>query len=89
MTPWAEPSTGPGKPRVLDTNSAPLNPESRVYPNETIQTGVSTFDAMNSAVRGQKLPLVSAAGLPHNEIAARVRSKPTLHQHHRWRTHQR
>merc|ERR1711937_99097 len=56
----------------LDINGAPLNPKSRVYPKEMIQTGISSIDGMNSVVRGQKLPLFSAAGLPHNEIAAQV-----------------
>jgi V-type H+-transporting ATPase subunit B len=49
-----------------------MNPKARVYPKEMIQTGVSAVDTMNSGVRGQKLPLFSAAGLPHNEIAAQV-----------------
>merc|ERR1719464_1134235 len=48
----------------LDINGAPLNPKSRVYPKEMIQTGISAIDTMNSVVRGQKLPLFSAAGLP-------------------------
>merc|ERR1712194_624725 len=56
----------------LDINGAPLNPKSRVYPKEMIQTGISAIDTMNSVVRGQKLPLFSAAGLPHNEIAAQA-----------------
>merc|ERR1711935_750176 len=56
----------------LDINGAPLNPKSRVYPKEMVQTGISAIDTMNSVVRGQKLPLFSAAGLPHNEIAAQV-----------------
>merc|ERR1719321_2190253 len=56
----------------LNINSAPPNPFSRVYPKEMIQTGVSAIDTMNSVVRGQKLPLFSAAGLPHNEIAAQI-----------------
>merc|ERR1719171_1836415 len=51
---------------------APMNPKSRVYPKEMIQTGISAIDGMNSVVRGQKLPLFSAAGLPHNEIAAQI-----------------
>merc|ERR1711975_141501 len=58
--------------QFLDINGAPLNPKSRVYPKEMIQTGISAVDTMNSVVRGQKLPLFSAAGLPHNEIAAQV-----------------
>merc|ERR1711967_183249 len=55
-----------------DINGAPMNPKARVYPKEMIQTGVSAVDTMNSVVRGQKLPLFSAAGLPHNEIAAQL-----------------
>merc|ERR1712176_702265 len=62
----------------LDVNGAPLNPKSRVYPKEMIQTGVSAIDTMNSVVRGQKLPLFSAAGLPHNEIAAQVCRQASL-----------
>merc|ERR1712174_57329 len=54
------------------------NPKSRVYPKEMIQTGVSAIDTMNSVVRGQKLPLFSAAGLPHNEIAAQVCRQASL-----------
>lgn len=46
----------------------PINPFSRVYPEEMIQTGISTIDAMNSIARGQKIPIFSAAGLPHNEV---------------------
>merc|ERR1711907_648800 len=56
----------------LDINGSPLNPKSRVYPKEMVQTGISAIDTMNSVVRGQKLPLFSAAGLPHNEIAAQI-----------------
>jgi len=62
----------------LDIAGAPLNPFSRVYPKEMIQTGVSAIDTMNSVVRGQKLPLFSAAGLPHNEIAAQVCRQASL-----------
>ncbi|KAI9016735.1 putative VMA2-H+-ATPase V1 domain 60 kd subunit, vacuolar [Hyaloraphidium curvatum] len=56
----------------LDINGQPINPFSRVYPEEMIQTGISTIDAMNSIARGQKIPIFSAAGLPHNEIAAQI-----------------
>mmetsp|Transcript_51193 Transcript_51193/g.112198 ORF Transcript_51193/g.112198 Transcript_51193/m.112198 type:complete len:487 (+) Transcript_51193:81-1541(+) len=56
----------------LDINGAPINPQARIYPKEMIETGVSALDTMNSIVRGQKLPLFSAAGLPHNEIAAQI-----------------
>ncbi|CAK9046213.1 V-type proton ATPase subunit B (V-ATPase subunit B) (Vacuolar proton pump subunit B) [Durusdinium trenchii] len=62
----------------LDIGGAPLNPKSRVYPKEMIQTGISAIDTMNSVVRGQKLPLFSAAGLPHNEIAAQVCRQASL-----------
>merc|ERR1719188_232335 len=62
----------------LDINGAPLNPKSRAYPKEMIQTGMSAIDTMNSVVRGQKLPLFSAAGLPHNEIAAQVCRQASL-----------
>ena len=56
----------------LDINGQPINPQVRTYPEEMIQTGISTIDCMNSVARGQKIPLFSAAGLPHNEIAAQV-----------------
>ncbi|KAB8346176.1 hypothetical protein FH972_023222 [Carpinus fangiana] len=56
----------------LDINGSPINPYSRVYPEEMISTGISTIDTMNSVARGQKIPIFSAAGLPHNEIAAQI-----------------
>jgi len=56
----------------LDIMGQPINPFSRVYPEEMIQTGISTIDTMNSIARGQKIPIFSAAGLPHNEIAAQI-----------------
>merc|ERR1712134_194936 len=59
-------------------NGAPMNPKSRVYPKEMVMTGISAIDTMNSVVRGQKLPLFSAAGLPHNEIAAQVCRQASL-----------
>jgi len=62
----------------LDINGSPMNPKSRQYPKEMIQTGISAIDTMNSVVRGQKLPLFSAAGLPHNEIAAQVCRQASL-----------
>lgn len=46
----------------------PINPYSRTYPQEMIQTGISAIDIMNSIARGQKIPIFSAAGLPHNEV---------------------
>lgn len=56
----------------LDIQGQPINPFSRIYPEEMIQTGVSAIDTMNSIARGQKIPIFSAAGLPHNEIAAQI-----------------
>jgi V-type H+-transporting ATPase subunit B len=56
----------------LDIQGQSINPSSRTYPEEMIQTGISTIDVMNSIARGQKIPIFSAAGLPHNEIAAQI-----------------
>ncbi|KAH9896235.1 P-loop containing nucleoside triphosphate hydrolase protein [Xylariomycetidae sp. FL2044] len=56
----------------LDINGSPINPFSREYPEEMVSTGISTIDTMNSIARGQKIPIFSAAGLPHNEIAAQI-----------------
>ncbi|MEF8878974.1 MAG: V-type ATP synthase subunit B [Candidatus Thermoplasmatota archaeon] len=55
-----------------DIHGAPINPYSREYPREFIQTGVSTIDGLNTLVRGQKLPIFSGAGLPHNQLAAQI-----------------
>ncbi|CCX11767.1 Similar to V-type proton ATPase subunit B; acc. no. P11593 [Pyronema omphalodes CBS 100304] len=62
----------------LDINGSPINPYSRVYPEEMISTGISTIDTMNSVARGQKIPIFSAAGLPHNEIAAQICRQASL-----------
>ena len=56
----------------LDIMGSSINPSERTYPEEMIQTGISTIDVMNSIARGQKIPLFSAAGLPHNDIAAQI-----------------
>ena len=56
----------------VDINSAPINPVARDYPSEFIQTGISTIDGLNTLVRGQKLPVFSASGLPHGELAAQI-----------------
>jgi len=56
----------------LDIDGAPINPYARDYPEEFIETGVSAIDAMTTLVRGQKLPIFSASGLPHNELAAQI-----------------
>ncbi len=66
-----------GGPAVLaeehrDINGLPMNPAARAYPAEFIQTGVSTIDGLNTLVRGQKLPIFSASGLPHAALAAQI-----------------
>jgi len=58
--------------KSLDINGSPINPYARNYPNEFIQTGLSTIDGLNTLVRGQKLPLFSGAGMPHNRVAAQI-----------------
>lgn len=58
--------------KELDINGSPMNPTSREYPAEFIQTGISTIDGMNTLVRGQKLPIFSGSGLPHNDLAAQI-----------------
>jgi|TARA_B110000977_G_scaffold15980_1_gene19492 V-type H+-transporting ATPase subunit B len=58
--------------QYLDIQGSSINPSERTYPEEMIQTGISTIDVCNSIARGQKIPLFSAAGLPHNEIAAQI-----------------
>ena len=55
-----------------NVNGAPVNPSARAYPREFIQTGISTIDGLNSLVRGQKLPVFSGSGLPHNKLAAQI-----------------
>ena len=56
----------------LDVNSAPINPAGREPPAEFIETGISAIDGLNSLVRGQKLPIFSGSGLPHNRIVAQI-----------------
>ena len=58
--------------KKLNINGNPINPFARDYPNEFIQTGISTIDGLNPLVRGQKLPIFSGAGLPHDEITAQL-----------------
>ena len=55
-----------------NVNGAPVNPAARAYPREFIETGVSAIDGLNSLVRGQKLPIFSGSGLPHNKLAAQI-----------------
>jgi len=61
-----------------DINGAPINPAVRAYPEDFIQTGVSAIDGMNTLVRGQKLPIFSGTGLPHNELAAQIARQATV-----------
>ena len=66
-----------GGPEILpekrmDINGLPMNPAARAYPSEFIQTGVSAIDGLNTLVRGQKLPIFSASGLPHAQLAAQI-----------------
>ncbi|XP_002160955.1 V-type proton ATPase subunit B isoform X1 [Hydra vulgaris] len=65
----------------LDIMGQPINPWSRIYPEEMIQTGISAIDTMNSIARGQKIPIFSAAGLPHNDIAAQICRQAGLVKH--------
>lgn len=56
----------------MDINGLPMNPAARNYPQEFIQTGISAIDGLNTLVRGQKLPIFSASGLPHANLAAQI-----------------
>ncbi len=64
--------------RYADVNGQPINPTARVYPSEYIQTGISAIDGMNTLLRGQKLPIFSGAGMPHDQIAAQIVRQATL-----------
>ncbi|MCD6473905.1 MAG: V-type ATP synthase subunit B [Thermoplasmata archaeon] len=65
-------SPAPIPEEIRNVNGFPINPSAREYPRDPIQTGISTIDGMNTLVRGQKLPIFSGAGLPHNELAAQI-----------------
>jgi V/A-type H+-transporting ATPase subunit B len=56
----------------MDVNGNPINPFARDYPQEFIQTGISSIDGLNPLVRGQKLPIFSGSGLPHNRVTAQI-----------------
>ncbi len=58
--------------KKIDVNGMPINPYARVYPRDFIQTGISSIDGMNTLIRGQKLPIFSGNGLPHNRLAAQI-----------------
>ncbi len=62
----------------LDINGSPINPFARDYPNEFIQTGISTIDGLNPLVRGQKLPIFSGSGLPHDDLTAQIARQATV-----------
>ena len=61
-----------------DVNGQPINPSARTYPTDFIQTGISVIDGMNTLVRGQKLPIFSGSGMPHNAIAAQITRQAKL-----------
>ena len=72
-----------GKPEIIpdeerDINGSPINPAARAYPDDFIQTGISTIDGMNTLVLGQKLPIFSGAGLPHSLLAAQIARQATV-----------
>ncbi|PKN51879.1 MAG: V-type ATP synthase subunit B [Deltaproteobacteria bacterium HGW-Deltaproteobacteria-13] len=58
--------------KMMNVNGLPINPWSREYPRDFIQTGISAIDGMNTLIRGQKLPIFSGSGMPHNRIAAQI-----------------
>ncbi len=62
----------------LDINGIPINPTARDYPRKFIQTGISAIDGMNTLIRGQKLPIFSGSGLPHNKLAAQIARQATI-----------
>ncbi len=64
--------------RYADINGQPINPTARVYPRDFIQTGISAIDGLNTLLRGQKLPLFSGAGMPHDQLAAQIVRQATL-----------
>ena len=80
--------SGSGKPidnlgilkakKRLDINGLPINPIRRSYPDEFIQTGISSIDMMNTLVRGQKLPIFSGAGMPHNKLAVQIAKQASV-----------
>ena len=64
--------------RYADVNGQPINPTARIYPRDYIQTGISTIDGVNTLLRGQKLPMFSGAGMPHDQLAAQIVRQATL-----------
>lgn len=75
FTGLGEPRDGLPKPFIktrLSVNGMPINPYSRIYPRDFIQTGISSIDGLNTLIRGQKLPIFSGSGMSHNQIAAQI-----------------
>lgn len=58
--------------KMMDINGLPLNPVSRIYPRNYINTGISSIDALTTLIRGQKLPIFTGSGMPHNELAVQI-----------------
>ena len=58
--------------KMINVNGYPINPYARIYPRDFIQTGISAIDGMNTLIRGQKLPVFSGNGLPHNRLTAQI-----------------
>nr|MBN1164680.1 V-type ATP synthase subunit B [Candidatus Krumholzibacteriota bacterium] len=76
-----QPIDGGPPPRaemMMDVNGLPINPTARDYPKKFIQTGISAIDGMNTLVRGQKLPIFSGTGMPHNRIVAQITRQATI-----------
>lgn len=67
--------------KKIPISGNPINPYARAYPNDFIQTGISSIDGLNTLVRGQKLPIFSGAGLPHNELAAQIARQAKVISH--------
>jgi len=63
---------------MMNVNGLPINPYTREYPRDFIQTGISAIDGMNTLIRGQKLPIFSGSGMPHNLIAAQIARQARL-----------
>lgn len=75
---WYRDGLEPEPSSMITPPGQPINPHDRIYPEEMIQTGISPIDVMNSIARGQKIPIFSAAGLPHNEVRTRDNPRPGL-----------
>jgi len=67
--------------KILNINGEPMNPIKRAYPKDVIQTGISSFDCLTTLVRGQKLPIFSGQGLPHNQLVAQIVNNAQVTSH--------